>query len=176
MLGPPEDDGFSHGAVLWRVSGGTAAFTGASAAISSNFLVNLDTEELLGSSSMCSSCHPEMGARLLADATVTNGLDRARLRPLSRPPGRALGALEPNAARSVTLGAPRLLGSRARAWGCTWLADTSVPGHVPHSRPHKGAHADPHKVAECLVQGGYLRRRAHAAVSTPGMHDDELRQ
>jgi hypothetical protein len=47
ILGPPGDDGFSHGVVLWRITGGKGAFAGAAGAISSNFLVNLDTEELI---------------------------------------------------------------------------------------------------------------------------------
>ena len=47
MLGPPGADGFSHGAVLWRVDGGWGALEGATGAIASNFLVVLDTEELV---------------------------------------------------------------------------------------------------------------------------------
>ena len=47
ILGSPGDDGFSHGVVLWRITGGKGAFAGAAGAISSNFLVNLETEELI---------------------------------------------------------------------------------------------------------------------------------
>lgn len=47
LLGAPDADGFTQGVVLWRVDGGTGAFAGASGAITSNFLVNLETEELI---------------------------------------------------------------------------------------------------------------------------------
>lgn len=47
LLGPPNADGFSHGVVMWKVDSGTGAFAGATGAITSNFLVNLDTEELI---------------------------------------------------------------------------------------------------------------------------------
>jgi hypothetical protein len=47
LLGPPGDDGFSHGVVAWRIESGTGALLGASGAITSNFLVNLATDELV---------------------------------------------------------------------------------------------------------------------------------
>ena len=47
LLGPAAADGFSHGVVLWRVESGWGAFAGATRAIASNFLVNLETEELV---------------------------------------------------------------------------------------------------------------------------------
>ena len=47
MLGPAAADGFSHGVVLWRVESGWGAFEGATGAITSNFLVALETQELI---------------------------------------------------------------------------------------------------------------------------------
>jgi hypothetical protein len=47
LLGGCDSDGFSHGVVAWEVESGTGALEGASGAISSNFLVNLQTDELL---------------------------------------------------------------------------------------------------------------------------------
>ncbi|MGA7730849.1 MAG: hypothetical protein WCD37_06210 [Chloroflexia bacterium] len=47
LLGPPDADGFSHGTVMWKVNSGTGAFAGATGAITSNFLVNLDTDALI---------------------------------------------------------------------------------------------------------------------------------
>jgi hypothetical protein len=44
---PPDDDGFSHGTVMYTVDGGTGALAGARGAITSNFLVDLDTDELI---------------------------------------------------------------------------------------------------------------------------------
>ncbi|MDQ6779317.1 MAG: hypothetical protein M3071_24525 [Actinomycetota bacterium] len=62
LLGAPDSDGFSHGVVAWAIESGTGAFAGASGAISSNFLVNLDTEELIDT---------DVGVIRLADATAT---------------------------------------------------------------------------------------------------------
>ena len=45
MLGPPAAGGFSHGVVMWAIDSGTGALAGATGAITSNFLVNLQTEE-----------------------------------------------------------------------------------------------------------------------------------
>jgi len=47
LTGSPDADGFSHGTVMYTVDGGTGAFEGATGAITSNFLVDLDTEELV---------------------------------------------------------------------------------------------------------------------------------
>jgi hypothetical protein len=47
LLGEPDSDGFSHGVVAWAIESGTGAFAGAGGAISSNFLVNLQTDELI---------------------------------------------------------------------------------------------------------------------------------
>jgi hypothetical protein len=47
LLGPPDDDGFSHGTVMYTVDGGSGALDGARGAITSNFLVDLATEELI---------------------------------------------------------------------------------------------------------------------------------
>lgn len=47
LLGPPDADGFSHGTVMYAVQGGTGALEGAGGAITSNFLVDLATDELL---------------------------------------------------------------------------------------------------------------------------------
>ena len=44
---PPDDDGFSHGTVMYTVDDGTGALAGARGAITSNFLVDLDTDELI---------------------------------------------------------------------------------------------------------------------------------
>jgi hypothetical protein len=38
---------YSHGVVMWKVTGGSGAFKGATGAITSNFLVDLDTDELI---------------------------------------------------------------------------------------------------------------------------------
>ncbi len=46
LLGPPAADGFSAGTVMWRVLSGTGALAGAEGAITSNFLVDLGTDEL----------------------------------------------------------------------------------------------------------------------------------
>jgi hypothetical protein len=62
LLGAPDSDGFSHGVVAWAIESGTGAFAGASGAISSNFLVNLDTEELIDT---------HLGVIGLAEATAT---------------------------------------------------------------------------------------------------------
>lgn len=43
----PYGDGFSQGTVMYSVDGGTGAFEGAQGAITSNFLVNLETDELI---------------------------------------------------------------------------------------------------------------------------------
>lgn len=43
----PDGDGFSHGTVMYEVTGGTGAFEQARGFITSNFLVNLKTNELL---------------------------------------------------------------------------------------------------------------------------------
>ena len=40
-------DGFNRGSIMWQVTKGTGAFTGAVGLITSNFLVNLETEELI---------------------------------------------------------------------------------------------------------------------------------
>lgn len=47
VLGTPAADGFSHGVVMWAIDSGTGALAGATGAITSNFLVNLQTEELI---------------------------------------------------------------------------------------------------------------------------------
>jgi hypothetical protein len=43
----PDGDGFSHGTVMYEVTGGTGVFEQARGFITSNFLVNLTTNELL---------------------------------------------------------------------------------------------------------------------------------
>lgn len=43
----PDGDGFSHGTVMYEVTGGTGAFEQARGFITSNFLINLTTNELL---------------------------------------------------------------------------------------------------------------------------------
>lgn len=47
LLGAPDADGFSHGTVMWKIDSGTGTFAGATGAITSNFLINLDTDELI---------------------------------------------------------------------------------------------------------------------------------
>lgn len=47
LLGSPDEDGFTHGVVSWRIEEGTGGLAGASGAIVSNFLVNLKTGELI---------------------------------------------------------------------------------------------------------------------------------
>ncbi|HYP41512.1 MAG TPA: hypothetical protein VEX13_14225 [Chloroflexia bacterium] len=47
LLGAPDADGFSHGTVMWKIDRGTGVFAGATGAITSNFLINLDTDELI---------------------------------------------------------------------------------------------------------------------------------
>ena len=47
LLGVPDADGFSQGIVMWKVNSGTGIFQGATGAITSNFLINLDTDELI---------------------------------------------------------------------------------------------------------------------------------
>lgn len=42
----PDPEGFRHGTVMYEVTGGTGVFKNARGFITSNFLVNLDTEEL----------------------------------------------------------------------------------------------------------------------------------
>ena len=42
----PDADGFSHGTVMWKMDSGTGIFAGVTGAITSNFLVNLATDEL----------------------------------------------------------------------------------------------------------------------------------
>ncbi len=49
LLGPPAADGFSHGVVMWKIDSGTGALAGAAGAITSNFLINLETDELVDS-------------------------------------------------------------------------------------------------------------------------------
>jgi hypothetical protein len=49
LLGAPASDGFSHGVVAYSIDSGTGAFAGAGGAITSNFLVNLETNELFDS-------------------------------------------------------------------------------------------------------------------------------
>jgi hypothetical protein len=49
LLGAPDADGFTHGVVAWKIDRGTGALSGATGAISSNFLVNLESEELIDS-------------------------------------------------------------------------------------------------------------------------------
>ncbi len=46
-LGPADADGFSQGSVVYRVESGTGALAGATGLIDSNFLVNLETNELV---------------------------------------------------------------------------------------------------------------------------------
>jgi hypothetical protein len=46
LLGAPASDGFSHGVVAYSIGSGTGALAGAGGAITSNFLVNLETNEL----------------------------------------------------------------------------------------------------------------------------------
>ena len=47
LPGPPDADGFSHGVVTYRIDSGTGALEGATGMITSNFLVDLATEELI---------------------------------------------------------------------------------------------------------------------------------
>lgn len=47
LLGPADENGFSHGVVAWEIESGTGKLAGASGAITSNFLVNLATNELI---------------------------------------------------------------------------------------------------------------------------------
>lgn len=47
LLGAPDSDGFSHGVVAWKVESGSGVLAGASGAITSNFLVNIDSGELI---------------------------------------------------------------------------------------------------------------------------------
>lgn len=47
LPGPPDPDGFSQGTVVYAVDGGTGELDGARGAITSNFLVDLKTEELV---------------------------------------------------------------------------------------------------------------------------------
>lgn len=47
LLGALDGEGFSHGTVMWKIDSGTGAFAGATGAITSNFLINLDTDELI---------------------------------------------------------------------------------------------------------------------------------
>src|ERR1019366_2153207 len=49
LLGPPGADGLSHGVVVWKIDSGTGALAGAAGAITSNFLINLETDELVDS-------------------------------------------------------------------------------------------------------------------------------
>jgi hypothetical protein len=44
---PPGRDGFSHGKIAYSVEGGSGALQGAQGIIDSNFLVNLQTDELV---------------------------------------------------------------------------------------------------------------------------------
>jgi hypothetical protein len=44
---PPGRDGFSHGTIAYSVEGGSGALQGAQGIIDSNFLVNLQTDELV---------------------------------------------------------------------------------------------------------------------------------
>jgi hypothetical protein len=46
LPGPAGPDGFSQGTVMYGVDGGTGALAGAGGLITSNFLVNLNTDEL----------------------------------------------------------------------------------------------------------------------------------
>lgn len=46
-LGPPDDDGFSHGTVTYAIGSGSRQFSGATGLINSNFLVDLKTNELI---------------------------------------------------------------------------------------------------------------------------------
>lgn len=47
LLGAPASDGFSQGVVAYSIDSGTGALAGARGAITSNFLVNLETNELI---------------------------------------------------------------------------------------------------------------------------------
>jgi hypothetical protein len=47
LLGGPDGDGFTAGVVSYAIEGGSGALEHASGAICSNFLVNLDTDELI---------------------------------------------------------------------------------------------------------------------------------
>jgi hypothetical protein len=49
LLRPPGADGLSHGVVVWKIDSGTGALAGAAGAITSNFLINLETDELVDS-------------------------------------------------------------------------------------------------------------------------------
>lgn len=49
LLEPPGADGFSRGVAMWKIGSGTGAFAGAAGAITSNFLINLETDELVDS-------------------------------------------------------------------------------------------------------------------------------
>jgi hypothetical protein len=46
LAAQPDPDGFSHGAVSYVIQGGTGALEGARGMITSNFIVNLNTNEL----------------------------------------------------------------------------------------------------------------------------------
>lgn len=47
LPGPVDEEGFRHGTVAYQVDSGTGALAGATGIITSNFLVNLDTNELV---------------------------------------------------------------------------------------------------------------------------------
>lgn len=47
LAATPDGDGFSHGTVMYSVDGGSGRLDGAGGAITSNFLINLDTNELI---------------------------------------------------------------------------------------------------------------------------------
>jgi hypothetical protein len=47
LAAQPDADGFSHGTVAYSVDDGTGALAGARGVINSNFLVDLDTDELI---------------------------------------------------------------------------------------------------------------------------------
>lgn len=47
LLGEPDAAGFTHGTVMWKIDSGTGVFEGAIGAITSNFLINLKTGELI---------------------------------------------------------------------------------------------------------------------------------
>ncbi|WP_281886348.1 hypothetical protein [Paenibacillus sp. YYML68] len=47
LVGEADAEGFTPGVVLWRIDGGTGYFQGAHGTITSNFLINLATNELI---------------------------------------------------------------------------------------------------------------------------------
>jgi hypothetical protein len=46
-IDPPDEDGFCHGTVMYAIASGTGMFAGAGGRITSNFLVDVATSELI---------------------------------------------------------------------------------------------------------------------------------